>query len=189
MDIGDEAVPGVAAGIDDVFIVLPDTHAELVCSQILPHVLDRIEFWSIRRQAEERDVIGDGQALTGLMPAGPVTDQYGMGVGADLPADLGQMDCHGLAADPGHDNCGADGAIRTDRAEDVGGVVTVVAHRRRSGATRRPQIRQGALLADPGFILEPDLDRFSSRLRRQDLGYLGSEVFLKAACASASFLG
>jgi hypothetical protein len=33
------------------------------------------------------------------------------------------------------------------------------------------------LLADPGFILKPDLDRLASRLRRQRLSYLRGEVF------------
>ncbi len=67
--------------------------------------------------------------------------------------------------------------------------MAVVANRRRTGATRRPQIGQRALLADARLILEPDLNRLASRLRRQDLGYVGGEVFLKASCASASFFG
>ena len=67
--------------------------------------------------------------------------------------------------------------------------MAVVANRRRTGATRRPQIRQRALLADARLILEPDLNRLARRLRRQDLGYVGGEVFLKASCASASFFG
>jgi hypothetical protein len=172
-----------------VIVTFPDTHAELVGSQILPHVFDRIEFWSIGRQTEQRDIVGNGQALSGLVPSGAVTDQYGMGVGADLLADFDQVDCHRLATDPGHHDGSADGASGTDRAEDVGGVMAVVAHRRWPGATQRPKIGQCALLADPRLVLEPDLDRLAGRLWRQNLGYPGSEVFLKAACASASFFG
>jgi hypothetical protein len=67
--------------------------------------------------------------------------------------------------------------------------MTVVANRRGAGAAQRPLIRQRALLADAGFILEPDLDRLARRLRRDDLGYAGAEVFLKASCAAPSFFG
>ena len=54
------------------------------------------------------EVGGHRQALAGLVPPGTVTDQHGMGLGADLLADLGQVDRHlraekpppDLAADP-----------------------------------------------------------------------------------------
>jgi hypothetical protein len=45
------------------------------------------------------------------------------GVGADLLADLDQVDRHRLAADPGHDDGGAHGRRWVDRAEDVGRVL------------------------------------------------------------------
>ena len=123
------------------------------------------------------------------MPASAVADQHGMCAGTDLLADLGEVDGHRLAVDPGCNNGGAHGPRRTDRAEDVGRVVAIVANRRWAAAAQRPLIRQRALLADAGFILEPDLDRLASRFRRQGCGYKGREVFLKASCAAASFLG
>jgi hypothetical protein len=67
--------------------------------------------------------------------------------------------------------------------------VTVVANRRRTAAAPGPLIRQRAFLADAGFVLEPDLDLLAGRFERQDRGYEGWEVFLKASCAAASFLG
>jgi hypothetical protein len=99
------------------------------------------------------------------------------------------VDGHCFAVDPGRDNGGAHGPRRADCAEDVSRVMAVVANRRRAAAAQRPLIRQRALLADAGFVLEPDLDRLASRLGRQDLGYEGGEVFLKASCAATSFLG
>ena len=99
------------------------------------------------------------------------------------------MDGHRLAVDPGRDNGGAHGTRRTDRAKEVGRVMTIVAHCRRAAAARRPLVRQRALLADAGFILEPDLDRLASRSGRQDCGYEIREVFLKASCAAPSFFG
>jgi hypothetical protein len=67
--------------------------------------------------------------------------------------------------------------------------VTIVANGRRAAAAQRPLIRQRALLADAGFILEPDLDRLAGRFGRQGCSYEGREVFLKASCAAPSFLG
>jgi hypothetical protein len=96
---------------------------------------------------------------------------------------------HRFAADPGHDDGGAHGPARADRTEDVGRGMAVVANRRRTGAARCPQIGQRALLADARLVLEPDLDPLARSLRRQDLGYASGKVFLKASCASASFLG
>ena len=67
--------------------------------------------------------------------------------------------------------------------------MAIVANGRRAAAAQGPLIRQRALLADAGFVLEPDLDRLARRVRRQGLGDEGGEVFLKAACAALSFLG
>ncbi len=65
----------------------------------------------------------------------------------------------------------------------------IVANCRGAAVTRRPLVRQRALLADAGFVLEPDLDRLAGRSGRQDGSYEGREVFLKASCAAPSFLG
>jgi hypothetical protein len=67
--------------------------------------------------------------------------------------------------------------------------MAVVAHRSRTCANRRPDIGQRALLTDPGLILEPDLNRLAGGPGGQAVGYQAGEVFLNAACASASFLG
>jgi hypothetical protein len=67
--------------------------------------------------------------------------------------------------------------------------MTIVANRRWAAAARRPLVRQRALLANAGLILEPDLDRLAIRCGRQDSRYEGREVFLKASCAAPSFLG
>lgn len=123
------------------------------------------------------------------MPTCPVTDQHGVGCGADTSADLGKVDRHGFTTDPRHDDRSAHSSVRADRPEQVGGLVAVVADRRRAGTNRRPYIGQCTLLSNTGLVLEPDLDRFSCGLWREDVGYPGSEVFLKASCASASFFG
>jgi hypothetical protein len=110
------------------------------------------------------------------MLAGTVTDEHGMCAGRHLSADLGQVLGYRLAADAGHDDGGADRTFGADRAEQVGGVVTVVANCRRAGTSRRPDVGDATLLTDPGFVLEPDFDRLLDRLCRNDLGYPSGEV-------------
>jgi hypothetical protein len=123
------------------------------------------------------------------MPTGSVADQHGMCARADLLGDLGEVDGHRLAVDPGRDDGGTDGTGRTDCAEEIGRVMAIVANCRWAAAAQRPLIRQRAFLADAGFILEPDLDRLAGRARRQGCSYENGEVFLKAACAAPSFWG
>ena len=112
-----------------------------------------------------------------------------MGFSADLLANLGQVQGHRLAADPGHDDGGDHGTARADRTEEVGRGMAVVANRRRTGAPQGPQIGQRAVLADARLVLEPDLDPLAGSLQRQDFCYASGKVFLKASCAAASFLG
>ena len=108
---------------------------------------------------------------------------------SDRLADLGEMEAHRFAADPGHDHGGADRPLGADRAKQPSGVVPIVALHCGAGAALRPHIAQSSLLADASFILKPNLERLVRRLRRQCLGYQFGEVFLNVACASRSRLG
>src|SRR5467141_481738 len=47
--IGEERIPSLAACLDDVLVALPDPHAELIATQILPDVLDRVELGRVGR--------------------------------------------------------------------------------------------------------------------------------------------
>jgi hypothetical protein len=178
--IANESVPSITARLDDGVIAIPNPHAELIAAKIFPDILDGIEFGCVWRQPKQAEVGWHSQALARLVPPGTVTDQHGMGLGADLVANLGQVYGHRFAADPGHDDGGAHGTARADRTEDVGRGMAVVANRRRTGAPQGPQIGQRALLADARLILEPDLDPLAGGLRRQDLCYTSGKVFLKA---------
>src|SRR5204862_4880384 len=84
---------------------------------------------------------------------------------------------------------GADGALRADRAEQVGPGVAPVPWRPGPGAAPRPDPGQGALLADAGLILEPDLDRLAAGALGQRLAYQLGEAFLNASCAASSAFG
>jgi hypothetical protein len=175
--IANQPVPSLTAGLDDGVVALPNPQAEPIAAKIFPDILEGIEFGCVGRQPQQAEVGGHTQALARLVPPGTVTDQHGMGLGADLLANLGQVQGHRLAADPGHDDGGAHGTARADRTEDIGRGMAVVAHRRRTGAPQGPQIGQRAVLADARLILEPDLDPLAGSLRRQDLGYASGEVY------------
>ena len=47
---GDEVVPGVATGIENIFVGIEDAVREVGLAEILPDVLDRIEFGTDGRQ-------------------------------------------------------------------------------------------------------------------------------------------
>ena len=54
--LSEEAVPGVAAGLDDGGVVLPNLEAEPVLAEILPDVLDGVELRAVGRQWQQDDV-------------------------------------------------------------------------------------------------------------------------------------
>jgi len=84
-----------------------------------------------------------------------------------------------------HDEAGALSCLRTDRAEDVGRLGALVMGRRGTGAATRPAPGELVLLADPRFVLKPQLYACARRQRLADLRQAGGKVFLKAATASS----
>jgi hypothetical protein len=98
------------------------------------------------------------------MPPGAIQQQDGMRASRDMAADLNQMQVHRLGIGLRQDKGCAGAARRTDRAEDVGPVIALIARRRRPGALFRPDVGQAALLADACFILPPELDRLAAGL-------------------------
>jgi hypothetical protein len=79
-------------------------------------------------------------------------------------------------------------ALRTDACEHVEVVVLRLSHSPRARASLGPDAGQRALLADAGFVLEPDLDTFLG-MRLPDGLDLLDDVFLKASWACGSPCG
>lgn len=123
------------------------------------------------------------------MPACAVDDNDGVCVWRNFFRDFGQMKVHGFDADARHDQCRADIASRTDRPEDIGIRIALIALHARPRAALGPQARQRAFLSNPSFVLEPELDGFSAGAFGQDFRHARGEVFLKASTASGSFFG
>jgi len=181
-------VPCVAGFINDVVVVVEDGDREFVAAQIFPDVLDRIEFGSVRWQTHQGDVFGDRERGSNVI-AGAIEDESGVATCRHLAADSSEMQRHGLGVRGRHDQARCDATLRTGRAEQVGPVVALVVRRAGPRSTLGPDAGQRALLADPGFILEPDFDRLAfgavGDLRRDCRG----EVFLNVSWASSSAFG
>ena len=153
----DEPVPGLAAGLEDSVVVLEDAVREPVLAQVLPDVLDRVEFGRARRQQDDGEVLGKLQ-LVGLVPPRPVHEDDGVRLGGDVSADLVEMHLHGACVGPGQHEGRARAAQGTDRAEQIGVLVALVGRQAGPRAGLGPQPGSAVLLAEPGLVLEPDFD-------------------------------
>lgn len=80
-----------------------------------------------------------------------------MGTGADSLGNLLQVQFHGLGIAIGQHKAGRNAALGTDCAEDIGILETLILWCPWPGATPGPPSGDLVLLADPGFVLEPDL--------------------------------
>ena len=112
-----------------------------------------------------------------------------MRAGGDLGGDLVEMELHHLGVGEGQRQRRAFAASGTDRAEEIGVLIALIGGLAGPSSALGPLPDQAVLLADAGFILEPDLDRRSfgqiGEMGAQD----GDEVFLKAATIRSSCLG
>ena len=182
----DEVVPGVGAEVDDLLEGFEDAVGEPVVAEVLPDVLDGVEFRGARRQGQECQV-GRDVELRGGMLSGLIEDDHGVGAGGDLRGDLLEVPLHGAGVASGQDQGGAGTSCRTDRAEDVGRLGTLVMRRPRSRSPARPAPGDLVLLADPGLVLEPQLYGRAGREpvadRRDRLG----EAFLNVHSLQARY--
>ena len=120
------------------------------------------------------------------MPAGLIEQGDGVGAGRHGLGDLGQMQGHGGGGASRQHKGGALGLGRANGAEDVGRAGALIARCYGPRAAAGPSAGDLVLLADPGFILEPDLYRLAASLARRDLRQVLGEVFLNAAAATSS---
>ncbi len=122
-------------------------------------------------------------------PAGAIDYQYGACALRHPRADLAQVQAHRIGVGVWQNQRCADVARGTDRTEDIGPLIALVATRRRAASTLGPNVGQAALLANPRFILPPKFDRpLAGGLGKGLRNELG-EVFLCASRAASSDLG
>lgn len=181
-------MPGFAGGVDDGVVALEDAVGEPVLAQVLPDVLDRVQFRCSGRQEDQRDVPGDAE-LCGGVPAGSVEQQDGVSPSGDMAADLVEMKLHGLGIGEGQRQPSSGAACRADGAEQIGAFVALVCRLTGPRAAPGPLPHDTVLLADAGFVLEPDLDRLALRQVGEVGAQRAREVFLYASTISPSWPG
>ena len=102
----------------------------------------------------------------------------------DMAGDLFEMHAHRLAVAVGHDDAGSLAFGGADRPEDPCRGTALILRRTGAGAAPCPAPGQLGLLADPGFVLPPQLYSCSFGEARADLRQTGGEAFLKMAMSS-----
>src|ERR1700722_17675367 len=93
------------------------------------------------------------------MPSGAIEQQDGVGALSDIARDLVEVKLHHVGVRIGQGESRSDTASRTDRAEQISVVVSLVSRLCGPRSAPGPLAHEAVLLADPGLVLEPDLDR------------------------------
>jgi len=100
-------------------------------------------------------------------------------------ADFFEMQVHSVRIAERQDEPRTLAFSRTDGAEDVGPIRTLIVGRARPRSTPCPAPRDFVLLAYARFVLKPDFDFGAFAKFRPDLRHLRREVFLKASRANS----
>src|SRR3954463_6590162 len=118
------------------------------------------------------------------MPTRLVRQDEGMRAGRNRLRNLLQVQGHALGGAAGQNQARAFALSRTDRAEDVSRLGSLIFRRCGAGAAFGPAPGDPILLAHPGLIRKPDLERLAAH-RLPYLLQAGGEVFLKAETAAS----
>ena len=181
-----EAVPGEAALVEDVVVGFEDAVRQPVIAHELPDVFDRVEFGALRRQRHER-YVGRNDQRPRAVPPRLVEQQHGMSARCYGSRYLGEVEPHALGVAPWQHQTGAFALGGADRAIDIGRGRALILGCRRPGTAPGPSPRDAVLLANPRFVLPPQLYGRAPWERCFDRCRLGGEVFLNAGMASTSW--
>src|SRR5579862_1605535 len=91
------------------------------------------------------------------MPTGLVEQQQCVSPWGNIGGDCCEMQVHCRGVAPRQDQSDRLAFLGADGTEDVGGRGPLVGRRGRTAATLGPTTGNLVLLADPGFVAEPDL--------------------------------
>jgi hypothetical protein len=183
----DEFVPRVAAVIDDIVVGFEHPVGEPVLAHELPDVFGWVEFGAFGRQRNERDV-GWHDEAGGHVPSRLVHEEHGERAWRHFGGDFCQVQAHRLDIADRQDKPCAFAFFGADGAEDVGRSSALVVWGRGPCAALGPAPRDLVLLADAGFIGEPDLygSRLDAFLARDFVKERG-EVFLYSSIAPSAW--
>src|SRR5664280_2620458 len=102
------------------------------------------------------------------MPSGLIDEEDGVGSWCDRLGDFRQVQVHRFGIAEGQDQSRALALFRADGTEDIGRCGSLIPRRARASAALGPPAGDLVLLADTGFVLEPnfylaDIDASNSR--------------------------
>lgn len=169
----DELVPSLAAVVDDVVAGCGYPARQPVVVHELPNVLNRVALGALSGQCDGADV-GELVELAGLVPSGLIHQDDGMGPRRNSEGYFGQLQRHGFGVAEGQNERGSLAKFEAECAIDLGRFRPLVLRRRGPCPAPCPTPRDLVLLADAGFVLEPDLYRRALLEGGSDFCQLGS---------------
>ena len=107
----------------------------------------------------------------------------------DIARDFFEMKLHRLGVGEGQREGGANASGGTNGAEQIGAIVTLIGRLTRPRSAPGPLTDEAILLADAGFVLEPDFDWRRRRQAVEMSAQRAWEVFLKASTICSSWAG
>ena len=180
-----EFVPRLAAEVDDIVVGSEHPVGEPVVAHELPDILNRVEFRTFGRERDDADIAGNIQ-LVSHMPTGLIHQYNSVSARSDGERYFCQMECHGFGIAERQHQPRALAVLRADRAEDIDRFSSLIFGCRWPRPASGPTPRDLVLLANPRFVLEPNLYRRALRESCSDLCKLGGKApFLKASIASS----
>src|SRR5271155_5776541 len=121
------------------------------------------------------------------MPSGLIDEEDGVGSWCDRLGDFREVQVHRFGIAEGQDQSRALALFRADGTEDISRCGSLIPRRARASAALRPPAGDLVLLANVGFIREPnlyfsDVDCFFTR----DFIQARRELFLKSSMAPST---
>lgn len=150
----------------------------------MSQVFHRIQFWRIRRQGNQRNILGNLQIITGV-EASLIPDQHHMNVFRNLGGTLLQKEVNDLNIDIRREHPDGMAGFWAGGSDYIQPIVLRLSQGGEPSAPSRPTPRYCALLAKPGFILKVGFDSFVG-VSGNDFFQCFWEVFLNASWASGS---
>ena len=120
------------------------------------------------------------------MQSGLIHEQNGVGIGSDGAGYFIEVQVHCRRVAAGQNETGRLSLLGANRAEEIGRSCALVTWGGWPGSAFCPASRDLVLLADAGFVLEPDFYPLVPRRAAGDLRHEGGEFFLNVAIAAGS---
>ena len=151
-------------------------------------MLDGVQFRSVGREQDECDVVGDVEGAR-IVPSGTIDDHDGVDVVWQGGGEVGEEERHRGSVDEGEYQGEVLAAAGVHGGEDIGPLVTDLPRPPGPSAPMPPAMADPPLVADTGFVLEPELDAGLGMRGLDTLQRRAEPPFLKLSSASASFSG